>query len=96
MVVGLEEFSMLSCKLQKVLGKLSSSEKDELYKLFCSEHIAKDIVFYANSQHIPITSLQAVKLADLLVYSSKYDCDKSYWKNIESALSNIGVRSEYV
>ena len=87
---------MLSYKLQKVLSKLSSVEKDELYKLFRSEHLAKDIVLYASSKKIPITSSQAIRLADVLIYGGKYDCDKSYWGNIEYILSDIGVRNEYV
>lgn len=79
---------MLSYKLQKALSKLSSSEKDELYKLFRSEHLAKDIVLYASSQKIQITSPQAVRLADTLVYGGLYDYGLSYWDNIKNALIN--------
>lgn len=50
----------------------------------------------AGSQKIPITSPQAVRLADVLVYGGKYDYDKSYWENIKDALNDIRDLDEYV
>ena len=77
---------MATYNVQRILDKLKSSEKDELYKELWFEHIKKDVVVFASSNHIPVNSQMADAVAKNLVFQSEYDFDKSYWDNIKSQL----------
>lgn len=77
---------MLSYNVNKIMEKLKPCEKDELYKELWFEHIKKDVVVFASSNHIPVNSQLADAVAKNLVFQSEYDFDKSYWDNIKSQL----------
>lgn len=80
---------MLSYNINKIMEKLKSSEKDELYKELWFEHIKKDVVVFASSNHTPVNSQMADAVARNLVFQSGYDFNKSYWDNIKSQLCKI-------
>ena len=77
---------MLSYNVNKIMEKLKPCEKDELYKELWFEHIKKDVVVFASSNHIPVNSQLADAVAKNLVFQSEYDFDQSYWGNIKSQL----------
>lgn len=77
---------MLSYNVNKIMEKLKPCEKDELYKELWFEHIKKDVVVFASSNHIPVNSQLADAVAKNLVFQSGYDFNKSYWDNIKSQL----------
>lgn len=54
---------MLSYNINKIMEKLKPSEKDELYKELWFEHIKKDVVVFASSNHIPVNSQMADAVA---------------------------------
>ena len=80
---------MLSYNINKIMEKLKPSEKDELYKELWFEHIKKDVVVFASSNHIPVNSQIADAVAKNLVFQSGYDFNQSYWDNIKSQLCKI-------
>ena len=77
---------MATYNVQRILDKLKSSEKDELYKTLRFEHIRKDAIVFASSNHININAQMADAVARNLVFQSEYDFNKSYWDNIKSQL----------
>lgn len=81
---------MLSYNINKIMEKLKPSEKDELYKELWFEHIKKDVVVFASSNHIPVNSQMADAVARELVLQSGYNFDISYWDNIRSVLNDFG------
>ena len=80
---------MATYNVQRILDKLKSSEKDELYRALWFEHMKKDTIVFASSNHININAQMADAVAKNLVFQSEYDFDKSYWDNIKSQLCKI-------
>lgn len=77
---------MATYNVQRILDKFKPNEKDELYKELWFEHIKKDVVVFASSNHIPVNSQIADALAGKLVFQSGYNFGISYWDNIKSQL----------
>lgn len=77
---------MLSYNVNKIMGKLKSCEKDELYRALWFEHVKKDVIVFASSNHININAQMADAVARELVFQSGYNFDISYWDNIKSQL----------
>ena len=80
------ERTMATYNVQRILDKLKPNEKDELYKTLWFDHIKKDTIVFASSNHININAQLADAVAKNLVFQSEYDFDKSYWDNIKSQL----------
>ena len=43
---------MATYNVQRILDKLKPNEKDELYKTLWFDHIKKDVIVFASSNHI--------------------------------------------
>lgn len=70
---------MLSYNVNKIMEKLKSCEKDELCKELWFEHIKKNVVVFASSNHIPVNSQIADAVARKLMFQSGYNFGISYW-----------------
>lgn len=81
---------MATYNVQRILGKLKSNEKDELYRALWFEHVKKDTIVSASSNHININAQLADAVAKNLVFQSGYDFNKSYWDNIRGGLNDFG------
>ena len=72
------------------MRKLNSSDiKDMFYSLVWKEHVVEDVLSYADDNDIPVTQETAEKVADRYVYERDYDCNLSYWTNINNILSEV-------
>ena len=80
---------MATYNVQRILDKLKPNEKDELYRVLWFEHIKKDVIVFASSNHININAQLADAVAKNLVFQSGYDFNKSYWDNIKGQLCKI-------
>lgn len=78
---------MLTYRTNQLLSKLKPSELDDLYQILFADHIRKDTVVFASSNHISIDKNAANFVAEYLVEKRNYSNEKSYWENIENALS---------
>lgn len=78
---------MLTYRTNQLLSKLKPSELDDLYQVLFADHIRKDTVVFASSNHISIDKNTVNFVAEYLVEKRNYSNEKSYWKNIEDALS---------
>lgn len=78
---------MLTYRTNQLLSKLKPSELDDLYQVLFADHIRKDAVVFASSNHISIDKNTANFVAEYLVEKRNYSNEKSYWENIENALS---------
>lgn len=81
---------MATYNVQRILDKLKPDEKDELYRVLWFEHIKKDVVVFASSNHISVNSQIADVVAKNLVFQSGYNFGISYWDNIRSVLNDFG------
>ena len=84
------ERTMATYNVQRILDKLKPNEKDELYRALWFEHVKKDVIVFASSNHININAQMANAVARELMFQSGYNFDISYWDNICSVLNDFG------
>lgn len=80
---------MLTYRTNQLLSKLKPSELDDLYQILFADHIRKDTVVFASSNHISVDKNTANFVAEYLVEKRNYSNEKSYWENIENALNVV-------
>lgn len=74
-------------KTEDIINKLTESEKDYLYRKLWMSYVIADIESYAENELCMDLTEKAIKLAaKLYVYGGKYDCNLSYWQNIENVI----------
>ena len=72
----------MNTKLTNILNSLSTSEKDELYRALWLEYVKEDIRNYDESLDEGAVEV----IASRYVYDVDYDCNLSYWDNIENLI----------
>lgn len=85
---------MLTYRTNQLLSKLKPSELDDLYQVLFADHIRKDTVVFASSNHISIDKNTVNFVAEYLVEKKNYSNEKSYWENIENALSVLKEKED--
>lgn len=70
--------------LDDLLASLSPKEKDVLYRKLWFEHVLEDVQSFAETEDLEITDEIAKQVADRYVYNGDYDCNLSYWDNINN------------
>ena len=66
---------------------LSSIVKDDIFRAVWHEHVSEDIKAHCESEDIDITDEAVSEIADLYVYEGKYDCNLSYWDNLNNLIN---------
>lgn len=69
------------------INELSAIEKDKIYRMVWAEHVAEDILSHGKEIEAEISKKDAEILAQEYV-GGKYDCDISYWSNIEKLIKD--------
>lgn len=69
------------------INELSAIEKDKIYRMVWAEHVTDDILSHAKEIGVEISKEDAEILAQEYV-GGKYDCDISYWSNIEKLIKD--------
>lgn len=72
----------MNTKLTNILNSLSALEKDELYRALWLEYVKEDIRNYDESLDESMVEV----VASRYVYDGDYDCNLSYWDNIENLI----------
>ena len=67
-----------------------------MYQVLFADHIRKDAVVFASSNHISIDKNTANFVAEYLVEKKNYSHEKSYWENIEDALNTLSRKEVYI
>lgn len=62
--------------------------KEDIYRTIWAEHVAEDIKEHYLESDIEISDSNAEYLAELYV-NGEYDCNLSYWENIENLYRNF-------
>lgn len=75
-------------KLNKILESLSYEEKDLLYRKLWYNYVLEDVQEVIENSDISINNPDAIAnvVAKKYVYDGDYDCEKTYWDNIEYLL----------
>lgn len=72
-------------KTLEFLNSLDVKEKDELYRHLWRNYVVEDIKEYAEALDVS-TSQEMIDIAAELFVSGGYDCNLSYWENIECVI----------
>lgn len=73
------------------LVMLNNEAKDIIYRKVWKEHVKEDILSYAEDNGRAITDEKADAVADRYVYEGDYDCNLSYWQNLENLLAETEI-----
>lgn len=84
-------------KTLEFLNSLDAEEKDELYRRLWRNYVVEDIKEYAEALDVS-TSQEMIEIAAELFVSGGYDCNLSYWENIECVIEKAALitRKNYV
>ena len=77
---------MIDEKLQKKVDSLSDQERDDIYRYLWAKHVKEDIETYAKNQNYVLDSDDIRILVERYVFDGDYDCNLSYWDNIEALI----------
>lgn len=69
------------------INELSAVEKDKIYRMVWAEHVTDDILSHGKEIKAEISKKDAEILAQEYV-GGKYDCNISYWSNIEKLIKD--------
>lgn len=75
-------------KTLEFLNSLDAKEKDELYRHLWRNYVVEDIKEYAEAFDVS-TSQEMIEIAAVLFVSGCYDCNLSYWENIECVIKKL-------
>ena len=70
------------------INELSAIEKDKIYRMVWAEHVTDDILSHAEDMGVEISEEDAEILAESYVCDGEYDCNLSYWDNIENLMED--------
>lgn len=75
---------------EEIASKLTYSQRDSLYRLLWAEHVREDVMSHIEERGDDIPEKDKEDLietvANLYVYKSAYDCNLSYWENINNLI----------
>ena len=69
----------------ELLKNLSFEEKENLFRVLWSEHVAEDFESFAEAIGMNLTNEQIKNAADRYVHG-EYDCNQDYWTNLKAIL----------
>lgn len=80
-------------KTLEFLNSLDAKEKDELYRHLWQNYVIEDIKAYVETLDVS-TSQEMIEIAAELFVSGGYDCNLSYWENIECVIEKAALITE--
>lgn len=80
---------MQSKIVTRFLNVLTESEKDQMYRALWITHVKEDIRTYSEDTDQILTEDDIDTIADRYVYQGDYDCNLSYWDNIQALIDEI-------
>lgn len=75
-------------RVQDIIYSLSESERDIVYRILWTNHVVEDVRKYIAGMRLKASEESIKRIAKRYVYDGDYDCDKSYWSNIENLIND--------
>lgn len=72
-------------RAEGILGCLTPGEKDAIYRSVWFDHVVADVKSMDNG----LTGEQAEYVASRYVYDGEYDCERSYWENLNTLIRAV-------
>lgn len=81
---------------EELISKLTSSQKDDIYRALWKEHVIEDVEARLSEQEIEELETLTEEEYDLFVnavatryvYEGDYDCNLCYWDNIDNLIDD--------
>lgn len=84
--ISSEEKSISEMTTEEILKQLTSNQKDDIYRALWQKHVENDVQFQAiEAFDVSLDQTTVENIANRYVYGD-YDCNLSYWTNIESLI----------
>ncbi len=85
---------------EKYIGSMSDAAKDTLYRALRAEYVEEDVRAFLEGpngddyRELPDKEYDALVKAvvDRYVYDGDYDCNLSYWENLELLVGNVAAQ----
>lgn len=80
----------MKTEIKQFIDNCSNQDKDDIYRYLWSDHIREDVRSRLNEDE-NISDAHSDDIVEMVVeayvYNGDYDCDLSYWSNIETLIS---------
>lgn len=71
---------------KEIVSELTTKKKDEVYRIIWKEYIKEDIILQAEELGVKLNNDVVDIIANSYVYEGDYDCNLTYWDNIENLI----------
>lgn len=82
--------------IERIYFSLSDKERDNLYRLLWAKHVYEDLKEYQKQGFGPQLNKEGLQAAAFEYVEGEYDCNASYWVNLETLLQNYCQKEEYL
>lgn len=76
-------------KLKNLLNSLSAAERDAMYRILWLEYVKADVASRAEDIEEELDEEDCEVVANWFVYECDYDCNQSYWDNIDNLIDRL-------
>ena len=85
-----KKIKLLKKKLSiKCIDSLSEEKKDKIYRMLWSGYVKEDVKSYADNIGTILSNEEIEVIVQRYVYCGDYDCNLSYWDNIENLIKEV-------
>jgi DNA topoisomerase IA len=80
----LVDFAIAKLTPSEIYEKMKEADKDALYHMLRSDYVRKDVKTYCEDMDILLNEDGIEEVVNRYVYNGDYDCNQSYWDNIDN------------
>ena len=77
------------------ISKMECLDKDALYRKLWANHVQEDVLNHSRALDKELNDDGIKKVVDRYVYHGDYDCNLSYWDNIENLIDEAYENKDY-
>lgn len=74
-------------RINEILNSLTEAEKDAIYRRVWYERVIEDINTHIENTDDNLSDETINKIAHRYVYNGDYDCNQSYWDNLDNLIN---------
>lgn len=88
-LINFQEFPEINMVYDAKIENLPEDEsttRDKIYREVWKEHVMEDIRSHAEDMEVELSNDDIDDIAERYVYNGDYECNLSYWQNIENLI----------
>lgn len=74
---------------EKIYDKMNDWDKDALYRMLCFDYVKMDVLARCEEREINLDDNDVNWIANMYVGCGEYDCNLSYWDNIDNLIDQV-------